>query len=58
VKDTESWLEWEDYPELDEVSFRLVDEQAQKIGQATLDRSRELDSAAGIDSAEIAERVS
>ena len=55
VSNSDMWLEWEDYPYLDEESFRLVDEKVREIGATTLDRSRSLDVEADIDSAAIRE---
>lgn len=56
VVDTD-WLEWEDHPMLDEVSFHMVEEQVRIVGQATLDKSHALDAMSGIDSADLLERV-
>lgn len=57
VGDVESWLYWEDVGYLDEASFEMVEEQVRKVAVSTLAKSRSLDIANHIDSADILERA-
>jgi hypothetical protein len=57
VKDTEGWLEWEDFGWLGEASFRMVEEKVKEIARTTLERSDSLDVEADVDSRLLYERA-
>jgi hypothetical protein len=55
LRNTESWLEWEDYPELDERSFERLDSSVHNVAAWLLEQSLRRDFDSNIDSAHLLE---